>query len=240
MKLLNSKTNSLKSKTLGLAMAAVLIPGGMAMATDGHAVRKNVSGHVEVVHQIPGGVVTVGADWGKRRNDPPPVVIVQQPQPQVIVVEQQRGVPHKRDREVTIIREQPRQQVTIIKTVPARREVVKKVVVIEKNGHGRNDNHHDDRRDNHGRNDHDRKGHDFSDGRIDKMHGGDNHYYTDGKQVSYTHNGKDGQYQYYKDANQVSETRVDGSGTYKYYEDANQVSIQDNRVGRERNVYVRK
>lgn len=216
MKHLNNKTGSLKSKTLGLAMAAVLIPGGMAMANGGHHVGKNVSGHVEVVHQIPGGVVTVGAEWGKRRNDPPPVVIVQQPQPQVIIVEKEHGRHHKRDREVTIIREQPRKQVTIIKTVPARREAVKKVVVIEKNGHGRNGH------DNHG------KGH------------GDSHYYSDGKQVSYDRKGNDGQYHYYKDANQVSETRVDGSGTYHYYEDANQVSINDNRAGRERNVYVRK
>lgn len=216
MKLLNNKTISLKSKTLGLAMAAVLIPGGLAMAGDGHHARRNVSGSVEVVHQIPGGVVTVGAEWGKRRNDPPPVVIVQQPQPQVIVVEKDRGHHHKRDREVTIIREAPRRH-------------VEKVVVIEKHGgHGKHHGKHygkhhgkHDRRDNHGR-------------------GGDSHYYNDGKQVSYTRNGDDGKYHYYKDANQVSETRVDGSGTYHYYEDANQVSINDNRTGRERNVYVRK
>ena len=216
MKLLNNKTNTLKSKTLGLAMAAVLIPGGLAMANGGHSVHKNVSGRVEVVHQIPGGVVTVGAEWGKRRNDPPPVVIVQQPQPQVIVVEKDRGHHHKRDREVTIIREQPR------------RPACEKVVVIEKHGnHGRHYGKHNG----HGR------GHDFNHGRG---HGGDSHYYSDGKQVSYDRKGNDGQYHYYKDANQVSETRVDGSGTYHYYEDANQVSIQDNRAGRERNVYVRK
>ena len=203
MKLSNGKTGSFKSKTLGLAMAAVLIPGSMAMASGRHG-GPNVSGQVEVVHQVPGGVVTVGAEWGRRRNDPPPVVIVQAPQPQVIVVEKDRGHHHKRDREVTIIREQPRRH-------------VEKVVVIEKHGgHGRHDRH-----ENRGR-------------------GGDSHYYNDGKQVSYDRKGKDGQYHYYKDGNQVSETRVDRSGTYHYYEDANQVSIQDNRVGRERNVYVRK
>jgi hypothetical protein len=210
MKLLNNKTNSLKSKTLGLAMAAVLIPG-LAMASGGHRAG-NLSGSVEVVHQVPGGVVTVGAEWGKRRNDPPPVVIVQAPQPQVIVVEKDRGHHHKRDREVTIIREQPRRH-------------VEKVVVIEKHGRGR-DGHYDNGR-----------GHDFNPGRG---HGGDSHYYNNGKQVSYDRKGQDGQYHYYKDANQVSEDRVDGSGTYHYYEDANQVSIQDNRAGRERNVYVRK
>jgi hypothetical protein len=216
MKLLNSKTNSLKSKTLGLAMAAVLIPGGLAMAGDGHHARRNVSGSVEVVHQIPGGVVTVGAEWGKRRNDPPPVVIVQQPQPQpqpqVIVVERER--PRHRDREVTIIRNEP---------------ACEKVVVIEKHG---NRGRHYGRHNGHGR------GHDFN--RGDRGHRGDSHYYNDGKQVSYDRKGPDGQYHYYKDANQVSETRVDGSGTYHYYEDANQVSINDNRAGRERNVYVRK
>lgn len=218
MKLLNNKTNSLKSKTLGLAMAAVLIPG-LAMASDRHRAGRNVSGSVEVVHQIPGGVVTVGAEWGNRRNDPPPVVIVQQPQPQVIVVEKDRGHHHKRDREVTIIREQPRRH-------------VEKVVVIEKHGHhGKHHGKHYGKHNGHGR------GHDFNPGRG---HGGKSHYYNDGKQVSYDRKGKDGQYHYYKDANQVSETRVDGSGTYHYYEDANQVSINDNRAGRERNVYVRK
>jgi hypothetical protein len=207
---LSNKNHSLKSKTLGLALAAVLIPGGLAMAHDGNrpmVTRGNLSGHVEVVHQIPGGTVVVGAEWGKPRptvvvQQPPQVVVVQQ-QPQVVVIEKdhrhgwKHGRGHHRDREVTIIKE-----------VPAR----PKVVVIEKrevHDHGR---HHDDR----------------------------SHYYNDGKQVSVDRQDHNGQYHYYKDANQVSETRTDRSGTYHYYEDARQVSIQDNRDGRNRNVYVQK
>src|SRR5258706_2822652 len=77
MKLLTNNTgNSFKSKTLGLALAAVLIPGGLALAHDGGhpvIVRNDLSGHVEVVHQVPGGIITVGADWGKDRQ--PPVVV---------------------------------------------------------------------------------------------------------------------------------------------------------------------
>ncbi|MDB5105489.1 MAG: hypothetical protein JWP91_3178 [Fibrobacteres bacterium] len=220
MKLFNPTRTNLKSKTLGLAMAAVLIPGGLALAHDGrYDSRSNVSGHVEVVHEIPGGVVTVGADWGKRRSDPPPVVIVQEaPRREVVYVEKEHdrgwhgrghGRGHHKDREVTIIREEPRRTVTVIKSEPVRCEKEKVVVIEKRDGY----DHH---------------------------RSGDNQYYSDGKQVSYTHNGNDGQYQYYKDANQVSESKVDGSGTYHYYEDANQVSIQDNRDGRQRNVYVRK
>ena len=209
-----SNNNSLKTKTMGLALAAVLIPG-LAMANDHrHAgMPGNLSGHVEVVHEIPGGVVTVGADWGRPRptvvvEQPPQVVVVQQqPQPQVVVIEKDRGHGHgygrgygrghHRDREVTIIREEPRRP---------------QVVVVEK------------RVENCGRND----------------RGGTSHYYNDGRQVSVDRNGQDGHYHYYKDGNQVSEDRTDRSGTYHYYEDAHQVSIQDNRDGRNRNVYVQK
>lgn len=208
-----SNNNSLKTKTMGLALAAVLIPGGLAMANDHRPMRGNLSGHVEVVHEIPGGVVTVGADWGRPRptvvvQQPPQVVVVQQqPQPQVVVIEKDRGHGHgygrgyghghHRDREVTIIREEPRRP---------------QVVVVEK------------RVENCDRND----------------RGGNSHYYNDGRQVSVDRNGQDGHYHYYKDGNQVSEDRTDRSGTYHYYEDAHQVSIQDNRDGRNRNVYVQK
>ncbi|GEM_PF-2503945 len=234
---IGSSKSPFKSKTLGLALAAILIPGGLALAHDGDRyngydngsyngrdaiVRRDLSGHVEVVHQVPGGVITVGADWGKDRR--PPVVVERR---EVVEVERKHGHGwgcHK-DREVTIIREEPRPIVTVIRTEPA----CPKVVVLEKHevhddGCNRNDGYRESRRE---------SGH-------DEYRDGDNHYYTDGRQVSYTHNGQDGQYQYYKDANQVSETRVDASGSYKYYEDANQVSIQDNRDGRNRNVYVRK
>jgi hypothetical protein len=217
MKLSNENINSLKSKTLGLALAAVLIPGGLAMANDHRhmGARSDLSGHVEVVHEIPGGVVTVGADWGRPRptvvvQQPPQVVVVQQqPQPQVVVIEKDRGHGHgygrgyghgrghHRDREVTIIREEPRRP---------------QVVVVEK------------RVENCDRND----------------RGGNSHYYNDGKQVSVDRQDHNGQYHYYNDGKQVSETRTDRSGTYHYYEDARQVSIQDNRDGRNRNVYVQK
>lgn len=199
MKLNNTKTNSLKSKTLGLSLAAVLIPATLASATDrSHpsSGRHNVSGNVEVVRQTPGGVVTVGVDWGKRRSDPAPVVIVQEaPRREVIVVEKVverhhgrghhkhhdkhynkhhgRGHGyghHKQGREVILIREAPRrEQVTIIKTVPA----CEKVVVVEERA--QHDHHRDHR-----------------------------------------------------------------NGSNNYYEDGNQVSIQENRGGQQRQVYVRK
>jgi hypothetical protein len=214
-----SNNNSLKSKTLGLALAAVLIPGGLAMANDHRPMvkRGNLSGHVEVVHQIPGGTVVVGAEWGRPKptvvvQQPPQVVVVQQ-QPQVVVIEKDRGHGHGRGhgrghhktREVTIIREE------------SHRHARPKVVVIEKHGdRGRGHGHHN------------------------AGHGGSSHYYNDGKQVSVDRKDHNGQYHYYKDGNQVSETRTDRSGTYHYYEDARQVSIQDNRDGRNRNVYVQK
>ncbi|MEO6096543.1 MAG: hypothetical protein ABIW76_12885 [Fibrobacteria bacterium] len=211
---LSKNNNSLKSKTLGLALAAVLIPGGLAMAHDGNrpmVTRGNLSGHVEVVHEIPGGTGVVGAEWGKPRptvvvQQPPQVVVVQQ-QPQVVVIEKDRGHGrgYHKNREVTIIREEQR------------RCARPQVVVVEKHViRGRGHNHHD------------------------AGHGGNSHYYNDGKQVSVDRKDHNGQYHYYKDANQVSETRTDRSGAYHYYEDARQVSIQDNRDGRNRNVYVQK
>ncbi|HKP98508.1 MAG TPA: hypothetical protein VJ385_22450 [Fibrobacteria bacterium] len=157
-------TQTLKSRTLGLALAAFLIPAGMASAHDRAPaiVKTNLSGHVEVVHQVPGGVVTVGADWGKQRQAPQVVVVEERPQ--VIIVEKRgRRYNHRdhrdhgrdRNREVTLIREQPRRQVTVIhqeprrrvtvihqesrrqvtivKTVPARKEVV---VVRKHDDHG--------------------------------------------------------------------------------------------------------
>lgn len=57
-------------------------------------VTSNAYGHVEVVHQIPGGTIIVGAGYGRPR--------------------------HKRHhREVTIIREEPRREVTVINTIPS-------------------------------------------------------------------------------------------------------------------------
>jgi hypothetical protein len=224
MKLTNTNTNkSLKSKTLGLALAAVLIPGGLALAHDGGrpmVTRGNVSGHVEVVHEIPGGTVVVGADWGKPR----PTVVVERREVVVVEKEHRHGRGHHRDREITIIREEPRRNVTIIREEPRRNVTIirtvpvrPEVVVIEK-----------------------REVRDEGCNRNEDVSGGNTQYYNDGKQVSVVRNDRDGQYQYYKDANQVSETRTDRSGTYKYYEDAHQVSIQDNRDGRNRNVYVQK
>lgn len=223
MKLINTQTNSLKSKTLGLALASVLIPAALASANGGNhypSSSRNVSGHVEVVRQIPGGVVTVGAEWGKRRSEPAPVVIVQEaPRREVIVVEKvvekryghghhkHHGKRHGRGHGYG--RDRHDREVTIIKTVPAR----EKVVVIEKReeyGHRRD------------------------------RHDGHSNYYNDGKQVSYNRNDGNRQVSYYRDANQVSKTTVDPSGTYHYYEDANQVSIQDNRGGQQRHTYVRK
>jgi hypothetical protein len=158
MKQKNSIINNLKSKTLGLAMAAVLIPGGVAMAHDGAVVRKDLSGHVEVVHQVPGGTVVVGADWGKRREPAPVVVVQAPPRREVVIIEKEHGHGHGRgrghdheygrgydrgydrnydrgydrheQRQVTIIKEVPRKQITIIKTVEQRPH--REVVVVEK------------------------------------------------------------------------------------------------------------
>ncbi|MDB5047521.1 MAG: hypothetical protein JWO30_592 [Fibrobacteres bacterium] len=155
MKYSNDK-QSFKSKTLGLVLAAALIPAGLAVANDGYrsspaVVRSNVSGHVEVVHQVPGGVITVGADWGKQR--PAPQVVVVENRRQVVVVEKKHGRGHAyghRDREVTIVREAPRRNVTVIREEPRRQVTIiktepscPKTVVIEK----RSDDHDYDRHD---------------------------------------------------------------------------------------------
>ena len=221
MKLSNHEPATFKAKTLGLAFAA-LIPVA-AQAHDGWNrydadSRAHVSGTVEVTHQIPGGTLTVGAEWGKHSVPQPQVVVVENHRgPEVVVIEKEHGRGHgrnwKRNREVTMVREEPRRQVVIVSEVPARQQVVvveqrpacgREVAVVEHRGYT------------------------------------ESHEYRDGNQVSVQKSGPNGTYQYYQDANQVSEQRTDGSGTYHYYEDAHQVSVQDNRDGHQRNVYVRK
>jgi hypothetical protein len=176
----SNKTQTANTKTLGLALAAFLLPAA-ASANGPTVVKKDLSGHVEVVHQMPGGTVIVGADWGKPKPAPQVVVVKESPKvvvvkekPKVVVVEKRGHAYGHRDREVTVIRKAPRRQVTVIKNEPVRRAATivktepaheKKVVVVQKS---------------------------------------------------------------------------DASGSYHYYEDADRISIQDNRDGRQRNVYVRK
>lgn len=138
------------------------------------------------------------------------------PRPEVVVVEQRPVVVEQR--KVVVIKQEERcapQQVVIVREPP----VQKKVVVIEKRGrHGKTVKKivtvERDRHD-HGRDrdrDHGRK-HDRGHG---KGHG-----------------------QYHGDR-QVSIDRQGPNGNYHYYEDAHQVSIDDNRDGQNRHVYVRK
>jgi hypothetical protein len=121
-------TYTLKSRTLGLALAAALIPA--LASANGHtapSARKDLSGHVEVVHQVPGGTVTVGAEWGKQHRPQPTVVVVEQ-RPQVVVVEREIRGRHQHGRKVVLVREQPR-RITAIERAPRR-----EVVVVEKRG----------------------------------------------------------------------------------------------------------
>ena len=200
-----SNRNPLNIKLAGLALAGLL-----PLTAQAHGAPR-VSGEVQVVHQVPGGVITVGAEWGHRPQPQPQVVVVQDRRPDVVVIERERGrgrghwKHHKREREVTIIHEAPRREVTII-----RREEPRKVVVVE-NG--------------------------SSCGRQDYTR---SHEWSDGRQVSVDRQGPAGNYHYYSDGNQVSVDKQGPNGNYHYYEDARQVSIQDNRDGRQRNVYVRK
>lgn len=222
--------NTSKSKTLGLLLAA-LVPTGAALANGDYGTRHSrndveVGGTVVVTKEIPGGIITVGATIGHPR----PVVVEQR---KVVVVEKDACGP----RQVTIIRKEPVREVTIIREAPVRTVIVReapktKVVIIKQVGkhgkviekriitrdeghHGRGYGHHDRDYDRHDRDDH-------------------------GRQVSYQHQDNDGSHTYYRDANQVSESRSGRDGNYTYYEDAHQVSIQDNRGGQNKQVYVRK
>jgi hypothetical protein len=113
MRNVNLETQSnFKSCIRHLAMAALFTPLGLVFAHDRYAHQPalvtSTSGHVEVVHQIPGGVVTVGVEFGR----PKPVIVEERHE---VVVER----PCHRQREVTIIRERPRRhhnEVIVIKT----------------------------------------------------------------------------------------------------------------------------
>lgn len=207
--------NNLKTRTLGLLIAALAPTAALA---DGyhHAHRTRgaeVTGTVVVSKEIPGGVITVGATIGKPR---PEVVVVQERAPQKVVI---------------IEKEPVREKVIIVKERP----VEKKVVIVEKHGrHGKKikkivsyeDGHRHHGR-GHGRDwDDDRRGHgrdrdwDRHDGRGRDRDGHRGHGHNHAQQVSIQKQGPD--------------------GNYHYYEDAHQVSIQDNRGGQNRHVYVRK
>lgn len=205
----NENTSS-KLKLQALALAALLPMAAQASDRWEHRrARQDLSGSVEVTKEVPGGVITVGAEWGKPRpevvvveNRRPEVVVVENRRPEVIVIEKERGhgrrhhYGHKHHRHghkhVTVIREVPR-EVVIVKERPA----CGPATVVE-------------------------------------------HVHRDAHQVSVQRTSEHGTYHYYKDGNQVSERRTGPDGTYHYYEDAHQVSIQDNRDGKQRNVYVRK
>lgn len=199
--------------TLNLKLAGLALAGLLPLSAQAHGAPR-VSGEVQVVHEVPGGVITVGAEWGRRPEPRPQVVVVEDRRPEVVVVEKRRGCDWKRarkhHREVTIIREEPRREVTII-----RHEEPRKVVVVE-------DRPACERRD-YERRDYERS-----------------HEWSDGRQVSVDRQGPAGNYHYYSDGNQVSVDRQGPNGNYHYYEDAHQVSIQDNRDGRQRNTYIRK
>lgn len=216
-----------KSRALSLGLAAILLATGLAMADRGEGYRRPgeqvaASGHVEVVHQVPGGTVSVGVEIGRPR----PVVV--QPQPTVVVVEHESHRP----REVTIIHEEPRCE------APRHEEREVTVIRTEEHGHGRGHawGHHkewrEDWRDEGYR--HERE-EDFR--REDR---GDAQVYDDGRQFSYQRNDGDRQEHYYRDANQVSYQSNGRDGSYHYYEDAHQVSVQDNRNGQQRNYFARK
>jgi hypothetical protein len=211
MELSNLNPLNMKTKLAGLALAGLLPL--TAQANDGRHSRgvSRVSGEVEVVHQIPGGVITVGAEWGHRPQPQPQVVVVQDRRPDVVVVHENRRPDvvvierghghrgwkhgHKRNREVTIIRHEEPRKVVVVDNRPA---------CDRNNGYTRS------------------------------------HEWSDGRQVSIDRQGPNGSYHYWSDGNQVSVDKQGPNGSYHRYEDARQVSVQDNRDGRARNLYVRK
>jgi hypothetical protein len=212
----NLARKSAKAAALGLLMSA-LVPTGAALAhgsEHGHSHRgPDVSGTVVVTKQIPGGVVTVGATIGRPR----PVVVEER---RVVVVEKQAPrkvvVVHKHEpaRKVVVVHkhERPRKVVVVHK----HKQPEKVVIVKDRRGHDR---------------------HDWRDRRDDRRRHGRDHGH---RQVSYHRQDESGSSHYYRDANQVSKSYSGPDGNYHYYEDANQVSIQDNRGGQARHVYVRK
>jgi len=182
---------------LNLKIAGLALAGLLPFAAQAHdrGPDANLSGEVEVTHQIPGGVISVGAVFGRQPQPQPQVVVVQDRRPDVVVVEKEHGRgwerAHKRERQITIIHEEPRREVTVVRHEEPRRYT-------------------------------------------------QSHEWSDGRQVSVDRQGPAGNYHYYSDGNQVSEDKQGPNGNYHYYEDAHQVSVQDNRDGHQRNVYVRK
>jgi hypothetical protein len=203
------------TKALGLLLASVMAAGA-AHADRGyvHGSRErgvDVSGTVVVTKEIPGGVITVGGTIGNR-----PVVVEEK---KVVIVKQEERCEPKK---VVIIKEAPRREVREV--VVVREQPREKVVIIKERGrHGKIVEKRVVTRGGHGHHDRDwdrddRRGWDRDD---DRGYGrGHDRDFSHGKQVSIQQQGPD--------------------GNYHYYEDAHQVSIQDNRGGMNRHVYVQK
>jgi len=124
MKLANNKTLNLKTTLAGLALVGFLPLAAKAGGIQTHRDRTaaNLSGEIQISHQTPGGVITVGAEWGQRpqpqvvivkeRQPQPQVVIVKERRPEVVVVEKRHGRewghgPKRDRREVTVVRKEP-------------------------------------------------------------------------------------------------------------------------------------
>lgn len=139
--------------------------------------------------------------------------------PRPVVVEERKVVVVRQEercepRKVVIVREQPR-KVVIVKEAPRREVVVvreepREVVVVKERGR-RGHRHGHGKWDRHDRHDHDG---------WDRGHDGYDRDFSQGKQVSVQQSGP--------------------NGSYHYYEDDRMVSIDDNRNGMNRHVYVQK
>lgn len=179
-----------------------------------HAV--NIGGEVEVVKEIPGGVVRVGVVIGKGNHR------VEHRQPEVIVVKER-----PREPEVVIIeRQRPRHQKVV---------VVQEAESCERDWRDAGYRHAREREFRHlgGRGGQGRHG-------GHGGHGGNIRVYESGNQFSYHRQDRGYNERYFRDGHQVSYTIEGPEGRYHYFENGEMISIDDNRPGSKQHVYIRK
>lgn len=192
----NSALSSSKLSTptvvkYSLALLALMSSAFAAEARNRHSSHAvHVGGQVEVVKEIPGGVVRVGVVIGKgghrveHRREPEVIVVKERPrEPEVIVVEKPR-----RHQKVVVIEEKPACD-RDWRDAQYRYQREREFRHSGRGGHGGNTRVYE-------------SGDQFSYHR--QGHGYNERYYRDGHQVSYTLEGPEGRYHYFENGEMIS------------------------------------
>jgi hypothetical protein len=203
-----STSTLLKTSLVLLGILSTALAAEARNRHSSHAV--SVGGEVEVVKEIPGGVVRVGVVIGKgghrvEHREPEVIVVKERPrEPEVVVIEKSRPRHRKtRHQEVIVVQEPACDRDW--RDAGYRRSREREFRHMGgKGGHG------------------------------------NIRVYESGNQFSYHRQGHGYNERYFRDGHQVSYTVEGPEGRYHYFENGEMISIDDNRQGANQHVFIRK